>query len=784
MKQLQVSIGELVHRCRGGDINFRFSSKSTAIEGIRGHQAVQRRRRADYPDTYIAEQVVAHSMQAAGIELDISGRVDGYGWVDGQFVVDEIKTLRIHHEDIPPDVLATFWHQARLYAYLVARLESQPAVTVRLCLYHLDDKEETILTEMLDIEALQQVFIDSALHICEQVRALEDWRNQRDERIAGMRFPYDEFRPGQRDMAVAVYRAVTSGGQLVMQAPTGIGKTMGVLFPAIQAIPQRPEGKVFYASARTSIQQMAETAAADINADGATVRSITIKAKEKACFTPGAPCHPEHCQYAAGYYDRLDNAVADTWASASQLTPEAISEKALEHDVCPFEFSLDLAREADLIISDYNYIFDPVVQLQRFFSDSGVPHTVLVDEAHNLPERARDMFSATISKEDYLQASKTLADELPLIAKRAAAVNRAILDLKRPEADAYKTSGFLAFKEAPERVLAALAGFNEAAEEELRLERGGPQQELLLQLYFDALRFTRTAETYGDDYVTLLRNVGRKNLLSLFCVDPSVKLSMNFDKLAAGVCFSATMRPKRFFDDQLGMTREADWYRLASPFPQENLAVINASHISTTFRDRQASASELAELIRTVTSARSGNYIVFFPSYRYMQDVYDIYTARYGDTDLLLQTRDMDDEGREAYLEAFVPGENPLTGFAVMGGSFSEGIDLKGEALIGVVVVGVGLPQIGIERDLIANHFEEREQGAGFAYAYQYPGITKVLQTAGRVIRDENDRGVVCLVDRRFSQHAYRGLLPDDWAPSSATSNEEVAGLLSSFWND
>lgn len=778
MKTYKVSVGDLKDLCRGGDINFRFSNRSSAMEGVRGHQRVQRSRGDEYLPEYAVSMMVDDGQRA----LDISGRIDGVfqDEVRQLWVIDEIKTLRVSVTDIPSAVMDGYWLQVLIYAHLLLQEITHDHVLVRLCFFHLDEASEERLERLVTRDEVRQVFTDVLFRYFAYLERRESWFNERARTIAELSFPYGEFRDGQRDLSVAAYRALSRGEHVVIEAPTGLGKTMGTMFPAIRRLEAGDISRVMYVSAKTSTQLQAMSAVQDLTAQGASLRSVVLTARDKICFSPGEPCHPDHCRYARGYYDKLPRVLDDILATDRQFSRQRIEALAGEHEVCPFELGLDLASECDVIVADYNYVFDPVVYLRRFFDVSDSDSIVLIDEAHNLVDRGRQMFSARIEKERFLEIARLMSVSAPGVCRAARAVNRAILDCRKASGEDFEAHGHIVEPSIPEGVVSALRRFAEAAEEELRAEHtdlaGG--REVLLDIYFETLRFLRTSEWFDDTYVFLMNKVGRRHQLQLYCVDPSTRLAEVFERLAGSVAFSATLRPSEFFRQMMGVPDASNWYRLPSPFPAENLHVSIASHIDTSFRGREQSIDALCSLIHDVTGARSGNYLVFFPSYQYLEAVREAYEARYPDCPLLLQERSMSDEDRDSFLDAFSESSE-VCGFAVMGGAFSEGIDLKGDRLIGVIVVGVGLPQVGIERDLVRDHFGEQ----GFEFAYQYPGLIRVLQTAGRLIRDARDRGVLCLVDRRYAENRYLSLLPDHWKPCVSRYPQEIRDRVAAFWS-
>ena len=776
MNPVSLSVGQLIDLCRRGDINFRFSAKSSAIEGVRGHQRVQQSR----GQGYLAEQPVSIALKAAGIDLEVGGRIDGC-WYDparALFCIEEIKTLRVEVEDIPQDVLDSYWHQVQLYGYIAGNHAGVDRLILRLCFYHLDKKTETVLERVSDIQELAEIFFDTVGFFSTILGQRQKWIAARNASMRDLEFPYGEFRSGQRDMAVSVYRAVADDRQLIIEAPTGIGKTMATLYPSIKAMESSAASRVFYLSAKTSTQALAQIALKDLTVAGGSLRSIVITSKEKTCFSPGKPCHPDHCEYAKGYYDQVQDTIDTMLGEAEHFDRSTIEFAARRDRVCPFELSLDLSRFCDAIIADYNYVFDPVVYLRRYFDSNNRDSVALVDEAHNLVDRGRDMFSAEVYKESYLAIARTSKNAAPAVMKAAQKVNRAFLGYKKRYINEFESHGHIIRYEIPESVVSAMQTFCSSAEEELRMETYGSFRDELLNCYFDTLRFLRTAENFDADYAVLFQRESKKHSLKLYCMDPSRQLGEGFDRLASTICFSATMQPAEYFRQMLGASDAASWYRLASPFSAANMQVNVAGYVDTSYKGRNQSLTDLVDLIQCVITARRGNYLVFFPSYDYLRSAVHAFESRFPQIPLLVQQRKMSDEERQNFLSAFKDG-GEVCGFAVMGGAFSEGIDLKGNRLIGAVVVGVGLPQIGIERDLIRNHFPE----AGFEYAYQYPGLVRVLQTAGRVIRDEEDRGIIFLVDRRYRERRYLDLLPSDWVPMFCENTAEIAVNLESFWS-
>jgi len=783
-KRFKISVRELVEQTeRSGDINFRFSARSSALAGIRGHQRVQKARGSDY----VAEKRVSDVVMEQGMLLEISGRVDGYYPELKPMLIEEIKTVRADPARLPENLQRLHWGQAKIYAYLIAKdhdLNPSDTMQVRLCYLQLDDDSEYLLTENLTVGELGDYYRLLLVRQMTFLTGVAAWQSSRDQTIAQMQFPYSEYRQGQRDMAVSVYRAMQASRQLILQAPTGIGKTMAAIFPAIKALPTGQFDKLFFLSAKTSGQNMAGRAVEDMRQQGLQLRDITLTAKSKICFTPGAPCDAEHCQYAVGYYDKIGGVLTHMLQENRALTRELIEAKAREHQVCPFELELDLSLIADVVICDYNYVFDPAVYLRRYFDGSKNPYAVLVDEAHNLVDRGREMFSAEIDKNAYLDLRRQLHKELPQIARSLAAVNAQFLKLLKIDSAAFAQTGSAVISELPERLVGAVRKFTTLAEDWLQQNVAADFSERLLSLYFDSLRFIRIAESFDHHYVCLLIDRPQGVALKLFNVNPGPGLAEGLGRVNTTVAFSATLMPQAYFRTLMGIAEDANWYQIDSPFDPNNLGVFATSYISTTYRDRGNSLYALADTIATVVAARAGHYMVFFPSFAYLREVQDKFLERYPNMNCVSQTPAMDEDARDEFLDRFeLEEDTTLVGFAVLGGIFGEGIDLKGRRLIGVIIAGVGLPQLGVERDVIRNYFEATGQpGQGFEFAYQYPGMNRVLQTAGRVIRSETDRGVICLIDNRFNESRYRRLMPSQWQVKLSRNRENLANALAEFW--
>lgn len=783
----------------GGDINFRFSAHSSALEGIRGHQSVQRSR----PEGYRAEVAVNGEYRLDGLLLRLAGRIDGVYSNKTPVVIDEIKTLRVPISELPASVQAQHWGQVKLYGYLYSLEHDLAGITAQLSYLNLDSGECTEQQQYFDRGELQTFFESLGQRYLRRMAQVLAWRECRDQSINALDFPYGDFRRGQRSFAVSSYRAMAGANQLLVQAPTGTGKTVGTLFPGLKAMAGGHHQKLFFLTAKTSGREVAEQTLTDMGARGLRLKTVSLTAKAKICFNPGSPCDPEHCEFAVGYYDKLDHVLEQSLATVDRFDRQQIELIARQHTVCPFELSLDLANYADCIIGDYNYVFDPAVYLRRFFDEPDEAYGLLIDEAHNLVDRGRDMFSAELAKSPLMQLrgqlQRSKRPSLAAVIRRLEGVNRAFLALQKVHSQALEQHQHAVSSELPEALLQSLRNLCEEIQQWLadRASNASDTSEKrsdddeLLSTYFEALRFIRTADYFDSRYVCLLR-WGQKNALSvkLYCVDPSKMLASGVQRGRSAVFFSATLGPVDYYRQLLGVAQDTAFVDLPSPFAAEKLGVYVIRDIATNYRQRGDSYSKIATLIADVTAAQRGNYLIFFPSYQYLQQVYQHFQQAYPQIATALQQPAMSELQRADFLRRFdADNTQSLVGFAVMGGVFAEGIDLVGQRLVGVVVVGVGLPQLGIDRDLIRGHFDQITQnpalgrGQGFEYAYQYPGMVRVLQTAGRVIRAASDRGIVCLVDDRFAQPRYRRLFPAHWANAQTIGRGQLAQQLAMFWD-
>ena len=840
MQQVRLAVRQLVEfLLQSGDIDSRFSGFDRANEGARIHRQLQKQA----GEGYRPEVPLSGIREVDGIRYTVEGRADGiFEDPEGCVVIDEIKTTGVPDQEITPDLNFCHWAQGMVYGAIYAAQNDLPKTAVRLTYYQINTDKIFYFTRKFSSQELEKFLLDLLRQYTPWAQRQIQWAEKRRDSLLNLQFPYPQYRAGQRALAGEVYRACRTGREagkggfrLFCQAPTGTGKTMSALFPAMKAMGEEKCEKLFYFTARTTARTAAEGAVSLLRQKnpGLSFRSVTLTAKEKVCLCKneaGRPvCTPDACPYAKGYYDRLKTALAFLLDSEGQLDRPALEAAAQQYTVCPFELGLDLSDWSDLIIGDYNYLFDPTVRLRRFFEGSG-DWVFLIDEAHNLPDRARDMYSAAFSKSTISELRRALLKSRHAIKGRIIRADKELLALRRacealaprkgkaeeetpapdhspqpeqlglfeqevPAAPSraatpaaslpeplYAQEGTVFLKELCPAVVRPFQGLLPGLQDWLENNPDDPFHESLLDLYFQIHDFLRTAERYDSHYVTQLTAHGSDLTIRLLCLDPSDFVSESMACGRTTVLFSATLIPPGYYKKVLGCTG-ARAVALESPFPQEHLGLYCLPGISTRYRHREASIQPISDALAVLASGKTGNYLAFFPSYAYLRQVYADFKARYPQISTIAQESGLDDAGRAAFLEHFVPQpDRTLLGFGVLGGVFGEGVDLVGSRLIGCAIVGVGLPQVNPQQEMLRRYFEEKE-GSGFDYAYRFPGMNKVLQAAGRVIRTESDHGVVLFMDDRFVQEGYRRLFPHHWSHIRYLSGtDQLRQALAAFW--
>lgn len=748
---VHISVRTLVEYVyRSGSIDARFHSQKTLTDGTRAHQNIQKTYlEGDQKEVYLRVEIPYEDLT-----YKIDGRCDGLLLRDEGVTIDEIKSSVQPLERLEGEGYPVHWAQAKLYAYIYSKDHTLEEISVQLTYVQVETEEKRYFKKNYSFSELEAFVLDVIKGYAPYAKLQHEHLLQRNESMKALNFPFKTYREGQRKLAGVVYKTIAAKKRLFVKAPTGIGKTMSTLFPSVKAMGEGILNRVFYLTAKTITRTTAGEAFERMEACGLCMKSVTITAKDKICFKDETICQKESCEFANGYYDRINEAILDILTNENRITREVIESYARKHIICPFEYSIDLAYAVDAVICDYNYIFDPRVSLKRLFEEQKKSTALLVDEAHNLVDRGREMFSAALNKERFLLIKKEFKTINKSIYLAAGQVNAYFILLKKQS----ENETAFVLEKLDGAFIEQLQQFVAVAEPFLVTESSA----ILLETYFLVQNFLRIHELVDENYLIYAEKNRNDLSIKLFCLDPSTLLTQMSKGYQAKVFFSATLSPLRYYREILG--GEADDYALSipSPFSQEQTDVF-IKPLSTRYRDREKTKDSIAELIQSLIKKRPGNYLIFFPSYQYLLSVYEQYKLWDKDTKTIVQTSGMAEAEREAFLAEFTPdAAETLIGFAVLGGIFSEGVDLIGDRLNGVVVVGVGLPQLGYERNLIKDYFYKKEKN-GYDYAYVYPGMNKVLQAGGRLIRSESDHGTIVLVDDRFLQRTYQTLLPQEW---------------------
>lgn len=816
--EIKISVRGLVEfLLRSGDIDNRIHQVSADAmqQGGRIHRMIQKSMGPDYH----AEVPLLFKKSYELYDLCIDGRADGIldKYMDeplttleagqesffdkGPYcpLIDEIKgtyrELAKMKEPVPVHLA-----QAKCYAAMYLMDRHYPEVKVRMTYCNMDTEEKKYFDFSFTRRQIMEWFEDLVAQYEKWATYRCNWINARQKTIKAANFPF-EYREGQKDLAAAVYRTIVHEKKLFLEAPTGTGKTISTVFPTIKAMGQEKIDRIFYLTAKTITRTVAEETFDTMRtSQGLKMKTVTITAKDKICFLDETQrnCNPVACPYAKGHFDRVNDAIFDLMTNSDCFDRDSVVECAKKHQVCPFELSLDMSLFADAIICDYNYLFDPFVYLRRFFADGGKQKfCFLVDESHNLLERGREMYSALLRKESFLDLKRTIKDYHPRIASHLDKCNKALLELKRISPECTKYASIESFIQVLNRLSSVMSEYLEDHSE-------GPFREEILLFYFDVSRFLTIYELLDDHYV-IYGDYGEDGsfFVKLFCVDPSRNLSACMNRGVSTILFSATLLPIQYYKGLLGGIKEDFEIYAKSIFDPSRLGIYMGNDVTSRYSMRgPIMYKRIASYIDSVIRARQGNYLIFFPSHQFLEEVYYTFEEEYYDpdtTELLVQNSFMTEEAREAFLGRFSSGndidlsslihmdlevvdDKNVLGFCVMGGIFSEGIDLKYDSLIGVIVVGTGIPLVCNEREILRSYFDEK--GAdGFDYAYKYPGMNKVLQAVGRVIRTESDTGIAVLLDDRFLKSDYRALFPREWKGYKVVSTDAVKTELSQFWS-
>ena len=780
LPMIRISVRNLVEFIlREGDIDNRTGGGQDPENmqmGSRIHRKIQRQMGSDYQ----AEVPLKTEIVCDGFTLKIEGRADGLIHTKEQVMVDEIKGV-LRELDRVQEPAGIHLAQAKCYASMVAEQEGADEIGVQMTYCQMETEEVKRFQYSYQSNELK-VWFDEVIRQYEKWAKFQiEWRKARNASVKGIEFPFP-YRKGQRDLAVSVYRTILRQKKLFIQAPTGVGKTISTVFPAVKAVGEELGEKIFYLTAKTITRTVAEQAFETLREQNLKFKVITLTAKEKICFCEDTSCNPDDCPYAKGHFDRVNDAVYELLMQEDVMSREVLEAQARKHKVCPFEMALDVSTWVDGVICDYNYVFDPDARLRRFFAEGGAGgYLFLIDEAHNLVERGRQMYSAELCKEDFLAVKKLVKGEAPRFAKRLEACNKILLAMKK-ECENYKVLDNIShFGIQLMNVLSETDRYlEECVDKEVR--------ETVLDFYFQVRSFLNIYDGLDENYViyTEYQENGRF-VLKLFCVNPAANLQKCLDKGNSAVFFSATLLPIQYYKRLLSTEKDNYAVYIDSSFDTKKRLLMNGVDVSTryTMRSREM-YQRYATYIFRVVKAKMGNYLIFFPSYRFMEDVYQEFTQLLAsdeeEMELVIQQKHMDEEERENFLRAFEMGrEKSLIGFGVLGGIFSEGIDLTNEKLIGTLIIGTGLPQVCNEREILKSYFDQKGL-YGFDYAYRYPGMNKVLQAAGRVIRTEDDRGVILLLDERFQREKGKEIFPKEWADCERCRLDIVEEKIRLFW--
>lgn len=778
---IRISVRSLVEFIlRGGDIDNRIAGadKDAMQMGGKIHRKIQRQMGAGYR----AEVPLKLEVACKGFVLSVEGRADGVINCPEGIVIDEIKGVFRDLEFLSEPV-SVHLAQAKCYAFIYANEHGLKEIGVQMTYCNMDTEEIRRFQSVYSYEALREWFFGILGQYEKWARYQIEWKDKRNASIRQIVFPF-EYREGQKRLAESVYRTILRRKKLFIQAPTGVGKTISTVFPAVKAVGEGLGEKIFYLTAKTITRTVAWQAFETLREQCLRMKVIVLTAKEKICFCEETDCNPDACPYAKGHYDRVNDAVYELITSSDEMNREILTEQARKWQVCPHEMSLDVSLWVDAVICDYNYVFDPNAHLRRFFGE-GIKgeYLFLIDEAHNLVERARKMYSAGIYKEDFLKLKRIVRHEDVKLAKRLEECNKQLLALKR-ECEGYRIWDsvshiylrLLSLMTEMERYL------EECRKEEIRKE--------VLELYFCVRMFVSIHDKLDENYMiySQLEESGRFKL-QLFCVNPARCLQEFLDKGNSTVFFSATLLPIHYYKKLLSTSGEDYAIYAESPFDAGKRKLLIGTDVSTKYTRRgKEMYRRYARYLIETACAKAGNYLAFFPSYRFMEEVYEEFLELIGtgtgeEIEYVMQSQYMSEEAREIFLENFEEArDQSLIGFCVMGGIFSEGIDLAEDKLIGAVIVGTGLPQVCTERELLKSYFDA--QGLrGFDYAYLYPGMNKVLQSAGRVIRTDEDRGVILLLDERFLDGRYQETFPREWKDYELCTINNVSQKTQEFWN-
>ena len=772
----RISVRNLVEFIlQSGDLDNRRGTidKDAMLKGSRLHRKLQKQMGGDYR----AEVALRMNCSYEDLDIRLEGRADGIFTEDEVVWIDEIKGIYGNVEQMEEPV-KVHKAQAMCYGYIYGVQEGLSKIGIQMTYANLETEVVKRFREVISIEELKEWYQKLLDEYHKWLSYQKKWKEERNHSLQSLEFPFS-YREGQRKMVSSVYHTIGASRQIFIQAPTGVGKTMSTIFPAVRAVGEGKGETIFYLTAKTITRTVAQEAFEVLREKGMKYKVVTITAKEKLCFMDETKCDPVHCPYARGHFDRVNDAVYELWTTKSRYDRETIREQAEKWQVCPFEMCLDLSVWVDAVICDYNYVFDPTVHLKRFFGEgAGGDYVFLIDEAHNLAERGREMYSASICREDAVRVRKVMKERAPRLYRSLGKLDKQLKELQVDCGNYLVLPGTGSITMTILKVQGEFDAFLEA-HKDVELE------DEVRKFYFDIRNFLNIAELIDENYVVYAEN-GEDGLfrLKLFCVNPAVNLGEYLKKGRSAVFFSATLLPMNYYRKLLSNRQDDYGIYVESPFSQKNRCILNAGDVSSLYSRRgYEEYHKIAEYIAKTVWQCKGNYMVFFPSYKMLEEVYAVYEEEFSVNwvKCICQNNSMKEQEREEFLQEFEQNQESLVAFCIMGGIFSEGIDLLGEKLIGAILVGTGLPQLGNEREILRSFYTENGEN-GFDYAYRYPGMNKVLQAAGRVIRTREDHGVILLLDERFRQREYSNLFPVEWNDRKTCTLSNVEAQLQKFW--
>ena len=771
---IQISVRNLVEflLCEGDIDNRKVAADKDAMQlGSKIHRKIQRQMGSNYcAEVSLKEEVVFDEFTVL-----VEGRADGIFTEEQETYIDEIKGVmrELQHIETPVKVHLA---QAKCYAYIHAKQQGLTEIGVQMTYCQMETEEIKRFRETYMFEELKLWFEELMKMYEKWARFQIEWKRKRNVSVKQVEFPFS-YREGQKELVTSVYKTILRKKKLFIQAPTGVGKTISTVFPAVKAVGEGLGDKIFYLTAKTITRTVAEQAFEAMKNQGLEMKVITLTAKEKICFCEKAECNPDDCPYAKGHFDRVNDAVYDMITTTSNMSRENIENYAKKYNVCPFEMALDVSLWVDAVICDYNYAFDPNAHLRRFFSEGkNGEYLFLIDEAHNLVERGREMYSATLYKEDFLEIKKKVKVFYPKLAKHLEACNKIMLAWKR-ECETYSIHEMISHFTL--KLMNVMSEMDKILEDEKKLD------DEFLDFYFQVRDFLNIYENLDENYViyTEMEEDGRFKI-KLFCINPATNLERYLSQGNSSIFFSATLLPIHYYKKLLSVETEDYAIYAESPFDSKQRLLMIGTDVSSKYTMRGAQMyQKYAEYIEKITTERKGNYLVFCPSYRVMEEIWIAYmNCKSLEMTAIMQGPNMTEKEREVFLEAFNQKEDGgLVGFCVLGGIFSEGIDLTEDRLIGALIVGTGLPQVCNEREILKQYFDNQGEN-GFSYAYLYPGMNKVQQAAGRVIRTERDKGVIALLDERFCGKQYQETFPREWKEFERCNLRTVQDNIRQFY--